>query len=219
MEKIEKIKECKFCLDTNNPEDLISPCYCKGSLEFVHLECLEHYHLEYDNKSDKCGICEYFYNFDNEIKYNIFYQLFLKYFTIYSINFICLFLCFNQNINYFFKSIIFLLILNKLIEHNDLKKFKYYNFKNILKNDISCSDYKKIWNILKYYFSINIFIILFYKFIVDIQLVFFNSSIKIFKYVYIFISLLYLVRLVNFIYKKSIYKKILDIKILNKKVL
>ncbi len=219
MENIEKIKECKFCLDTNNPEDFISPCYCKGSLEFVHLECLELYHLEYENKSNKCGICEYSYNFDKEIKYNIFYQLLLKYFIIYSINLICLFLCFDQNINYFFKSIIFLLVLNKIIEYTNLKKFKYNNYKNILKNDISYYDYKNLFNILKYYFLNNIFIILFYKFIVDIQLVFFNSSIKIFKYVYIFISLLHFVRLVNFIYKKSIYKKILDIKILTKKVL
>ena len=33
---------CRFCLSTKNDSlnPLISPCQCKGSMEFVHLRCL-----------------------------------------------------------------------------------------------------------------------------------------------------------------------------------
>ena len=47
IEKINKIKECKFCLDTNNQEVMISPCYCIGFIR----------------------ICEYFYKYELKIKY------------------------------------------------------------------------------------------------------------------------------------------------------
>lgn len=32
---------CRICLDCNKPEDLISPCKCKGSLQYVHQGCLK----------------------------------------------------------------------------------------------------------------------------------------------------------------------------------
>ena len=44
------------CLDTSEAQELMSPCDCKGSLEFVHFQCLKEsvMHL----KSYKCGICK-----------------------------------------------------------------------------------------------------------------------------------------------------------------
>lgn len=49
-------KFCRICLDTSEPEELMSPCDCRGSLQFVHFQCLKEsvMHL----KSYKCGICK-----------------------------------------------------------------------------------------------------------------------------------------------------------------
>lgn len=49
-------KFCRICLDTSEEHELMSPCDCKGSLEFVHFQCLKEsvMHL----KSYKCGICK-----------------------------------------------------------------------------------------------------------------------------------------------------------------
>lgn len=211
IEKINKIKECKFCLDSNYQEDLISPCYCKGSLEYVHQKCLEKYHLEYDHKSDKCGICEYFYNFDIEIKYNIFFKLFIKFFLLYFYNFISIITCFNQDIYYFIKITFFLLVFNKT--------FEYINSKYLSNNYASDFIYKKLLNVYNSYYLLSNLILLFYKIVVNIGLIIHHQSIIIFKYVYIIISLLHFIKILYFIYKKSVYKKILNIKIISKKVL
>jgi E3 ubiquitin-protein ligase DOA10 len=48
------MKECRYCLSTENFENLIIPCKCEGSLKYVHQSCLKAW-VE-TNKS--------FYNFD-----------------------------------------------------------------------------------------------------------------------------------------------------------
>lgn len=32
---------CRICLDSSNWEDMISPCNCKGSMKYIHSECLK----------------------------------------------------------------------------------------------------------------------------------------------------------------------------------
>jgi len=62
--------ECRFCLvdekigNTDNP--LLSPCKCKGSAEFVHVECLEKWRST-DTTSKQhyiCPVCNTKYNSD-----------------------------------------------------------------------------------------------------------------------------------------------------------
>ncbi|OZC05132.1 zinc finger, C3HC4 type [Onchocerca flexuosa] len=34
---------CRICLEEDNESNLISPCECRGSLQFVHIRCLQHW--------------------------------------------------------------------------------------------------------------------------------------------------------------------------------
>lgn len=58
---------CRFCF--NGGDDLITPCNCKGSTKYVHLECLKQWqrsvlltqstHPKYQTKIDEiCNVCD-----------------------------------------------------------------------------------------------------------------------------------------------------------------
>lgn len=49
---------CRICLETGNAEDLISPCDCSGSLEWVHQSCLKLWLLKCENDTRDLTICE-----------------------------------------------------------------------------------------------------------------------------------------------------------------
>jgi len=208
MEKINKninkTKECKFCLDSNNQNDMISPCYCKGSLEYVHNECLEYYHSEYENKSDKCGICEYNYNYIIKIKYNTFFKLFFIFLQLYLNNFICIFSCFNQNLYYFSKITLYIYLFYKIINCTNVYYLSIY--------DITDYNYSKLLAIYNEYYITSNLNLLFYKTIVNIGLVMHNNTIKTFENILILFTLLHFIKIIYFIYKKSTYKQILNIK-------
>lgn len=51
---------CRICHTNNSSENLISPCYCKGSMAYVHLSCLERW-LNQSSRS-YCELCMYHYN-------------------------------------------------------------------------------------------------------------------------------------------------------------
>jgi len=38
-----KMSECRFCLTPDVPSNLISPCHCKGSVQFIHQSCLQNW--------------------------------------------------------------------------------------------------------------------------------------------------------------------------------
>jgi hypothetical protein len=59
----DQIKQCRICLDTDHPNDLISPCLCNGSSSYVHRKCLNDWRSENTNgKSFKyCDICQFEY--------------------------------------------------------------------------------------------------------------------------------------------------------------
>ncbi len=51
---------CRFCLSSKNvsANPLISPCNCKGSLEFVHLKCLNRWRrVDLQRNGRMCGLC------------------------------------------------------------------------------------------------------------------------------------------------------------------
>jgi len=57
-------KMCRICLETDG--DLINVCNCKGSIGFVHKECIETWinTTEIVEHQKMCQICKSEYNFD-----------------------------------------------------------------------------------------------------------------------------------------------------------
>jgi hypothetical protein len=49
------MRQCRICLDTENPESMVAPCRCRGSAEFIHLACLEEHLRHYPN--NRCTVC------------------------------------------------------------------------------------------------------------------------------------------------------------------
>ena len=54
------IEMCKICHcggESGNNVSLIAPCYCSGSLKYVHQECLQRWIKSSDIK--RCELCKY----------------------------------------------------------------------------------------------------------------------------------------------------------------
>ena len=53
--------QCRICMEPRQPgKSLISPCRCRGSLKFVHEECLKTWLVSLDGRIDeaKCELCK-----------------------------------------------------------------------------------------------------------------------------------------------------------------
>lgn len=57
---------CRICYESE-PDDLIEPCNCKGSMGTMHKSCLEHWLSERISK--KCELCSFAYNVELVPKY------------------------------------------------------------------------------------------------------------------------------------------------------
>jgi len=55
------LKECRICLDTVNQSSMISPCDCKGTMLYVHRNCLEKWRTEKPSAYQKCTECKFTY--------------------------------------------------------------------------------------------------------------------------------------------------------------
>lgn len=62
-------KVCRICHANTVNERLISPCYCKGSMAYVHLSCLERW-LNQSSRS-YCELCKYHYNAEEKQRYGL----------------------------------------------------------------------------------------------------------------------------------------------------
>lgn len=55
------MRACRFCLmdEATDPEPLISPCKCKGTVAHVHLKCIKLWreHSDYPERSHICQLC------------------------------------------------------------------------------------------------------------------------------------------------------------------
>jgi hypothetical protein len=49
------LRQCRICLESNNPDTLISPCACRGTAMYIHTRCLED-HLRY-YPDGLCTVC------------------------------------------------------------------------------------------------------------------------------------------------------------------
>ena len=67
------LAECRICLE-NGETALITPCNCRGSQKYVHLECLNKWRVENINneKYTNCEICKRKYNIRRFFKSEIF---------------------------------------------------------------------------------------------------------------------------------------------------
>lgn len=63
---IELFQTCRICLATDFTENLISPCNCIGSIQFVHRDCLQDW-LQI-SKNVQCEICKLDYNVFKKFK-------------------------------------------------------------------------------------------------------------------------------------------------------
>lgn len=73
------IDNCRYCLESSDYHDMISPCKCKGSMKYVHRNCLINYlnimrdrsviPFNRDPYNYKCEICKTDYNVETQ-EYN-----------------------------------------------------------------------------------------------------------------------------------------------------
>lgn len=40
LKKEDNLEECRICLQHDEPNDLLSPCQCSGTLRYVHPDCM-----------------------------------------------------------------------------------------------------------------------------------------------------------------------------------
>ena len=69
-------RECRICLCEDNNKELISPCRCSGSIEFVHRECLNKWRKtipyislrDHTTRVNCCEICHTDYIFSSSLE-------------------------------------------------------------------------------------------------------------------------------------------------------
>ena len=48
--------KCRICLHTESSDTMVSPCGCKGSMKWVHLDCLTRSRF-IEGHENKCAVC------------------------------------------------------------------------------------------------------------------------------------------------------------------
>jgi hypothetical protein len=61
--------ECRFCLETDTVENLLSPCSCKGSSKYVHNDCLMRWYTTEPARGVRCNTC--LTEYDREASHSI----------------------------------------------------------------------------------------------------------------------------------------------------
>jgi RING-variant domain len=54
----QKLKQCRVCLETENAQNMISPCLCKGFQKYIHQDCLKIWLLTSDKEEKELTYCE-----------------------------------------------------------------------------------------------------------------------------------------------------------------
>lgn len=61
---------CKICLDDDDVVNFINPCNCKGSIKYIHYNCLLYV---VEKVGNKCHICGEFYNISDIFERMLFF--------------------------------------------------------------------------------------------------------------------------------------------------
>ncbi|KAL9917511.1 uncharacterized protein ACN2A1_003223 [Glossina fuscipes fuscipes] len=64
---------CRICHNSENPERLVSPCLCKGTLTYVHIHCLERWIST--SRCTTCELCQFQYNTQQQLRYSMLQSL------------------------------------------------------------------------------------------------------------------------------------------------
>ncbi|KAL5495309.1 hypothetical protein ACEPAI_772 [Sanghuangporus weigelae] len=54
-------RQCRICFDGPESGRLIRPCYCRGSIAYIHVECLQRWRRESQSAFYRCPQCHYKY--------------------------------------------------------------------------------------------------------------------------------------------------------------
>lgn len=110
---IHNIGQCRICLEEDDINNMISPCYCSGSVNYVHLDCLNEWRETSMNPESKtsCLVCKFNYIFEKMPV--LYYHILLSYFSYNFIAFCGLHCC------------IFLPLLITQVFHNERKVYFY----------------------------------------------------------------------------------------------
>lgn len=59
---LQEEKQCRICLETTDPSDLIHPCQCRGFSKYVHRSCLDQWRVQNNHQHYyACDVCHYEY--------------------------------------------------------------------------------------------------------------------------------------------------------------
>ena len=177
--------ECRICLEEDELNNLISPCLCKGTLKYVHKNCLNEWRIVSNNEINmkKCSTCNFEYIIKNNnncetrtniilkiLEKNIFYKILLNF----------VFILFSSLLIYIIFQKFNTLQMKNLIywDDSDYININCINIGLLIVSIIYniafffriCVSKNKIL-ILKYYMKNNIFVILLYQ-ILTIFLIF-----------------------------------------------
>ncbi len=209
IEQIKKtIPECKFCLEEDKQNNLISPCKCDGSLKYVHLKCLEKYHEK--RYLDKCEICNDNFNYHTKLNIEKFTSVYVVYLVCILNNFFTTLLIFDLDfgISLFFIGYSFL--YNYFFIKNKLYEVNIYKNKRISHPDKHLIFYQNLNKILSNNFNLCFSYTLMYKILLFIDFINSENTKKIYKLIYFFIEVCLVLHLFVYTKSNSIDKKIIS---------
>ncbi|KRH91797.1 Protein involved in mRNA turnover and stability, partial [Pseudoloma neurophilia] len=127
LKKYDDQPMCKFCYQSNG--QLISPCSCKGSIKFVHYQCLKRWRLKKQLKEIK--YCEQCYE---EYKIQDDYKISKRVINIITLGFIAIIiLTFNIFVNLLIESTA--ILLEEIRVTNLHHHYHYDNYDTFLVSD------------------------------------------------------------------------------------
>lgn len=190
------MSECRICLETGDINEMISPCNCRGSSQWVHPECLNEWRMTNQNprSRDQCEICLFNYIISNDEPKETFIIPILEHSHTFLEFFLSIF------VTFVFGNLI--MFLDEQNKYKTLKDFELYH----LNDKFHVEDDK--WFIWIYYQGLASFILncFFYSFLNIMSLCkvirkkyYFNNlvinNVSSFLYTFNFILLVYLSKL------------------------
>jgi hypothetical protein len=230
-------RECRICFESTNEDDLISPCFCRGTSKWVHHSCLQRWrensenveakikcmecNYEYDllniNQPENIEIINFFVNENNEIRY-IYIRVYISFLIFCLLTFQILLIPIEKYDNY-----VSIHILNYVdpknnkfflnyIKNNDFYYFMYFYSLNLNIN-INIAYFLLLVNLyLKIKFKKIFFNETFINFYKNIA---FTNSVYIFYYIFIYtetigmyILLHFFVQITNYFTVKNLFLNI-----------
>ncbi len=208
IEQIKKTNpECKFCLEEDKQNNLISPCKCDGSLKYVHLKCLEKYHEK--RYLEKCEICNDDFNYQTKLNVEKFTSIYIIYLVCILNNFFTTLLIFDLDFSISLFFIGYSILYNYFFIKNKLFEINIYKNKRISQPNKYLTFYNNLNKILSNNFNLCFSYTLMYKILLLIEFINSENTKKIYKLIYFFIEISLVLNLFFYIKSNSLDKNII----------